>query len=271
MKKLVFICLIIVLICHLFGCGTAATPVPSGSPAASGQVSSAATELTIFAAASLTEPLKEIIEAYKAIAPDVKITASFGASGTLQTQIENGAPSDIFFSAATKQMDALDAQGLIISSSKVDLLKNEIVLVVPKEQPVNVGSFYDVATDVVRKIALGEVKSVPAGQYALETFTFLNLWDKISKKAVYGSDVKQVLSWVESGDADCGIVYKTDTISSSNVKVVAEAPNGSHDAVVYPVAVVKASTNQDAAAAFIIYLQSVNGLGVFTEYGFLAN
>jgi molybdate transport system substrate-binding protein len=110
---------------------------------------------------------------------------------------------------------------------------------------------------------------VPAGQYAQDTFTFMNLWDKVSLKATYGSDVKQVLSWVESGNVDCGVVYKTDAVSDQNVQIIAEAPNGSHTPIVYPVAVVKASANQDAARAFIAYLQSDAAIAVFEKYGFV--
>lgn len=263
MKKLLSICLALTLAFTLFGCsGAKNAPSSSASP-------EPAVNLTIAAAASLTQPFNKIIEAYKAVAPNVTITVNYGASGTLQTQIEQGAAVDIFFSAATKQMETLDKEGLIVYSSKVDLLKNEVVLVVPAAQSVKVGSFSDVATDAVTKIAIGDPKSVPAGQYAQETFTSLNLWDAVSAKAIYGTDAKQVLSYVDSANVDCGIVYKTDAVADKNVKIIAEAPNGSHTAIVYPAAVVKASTNQDAASAFIKYLQSGDSTNVFTEYGFL--
>jgi molybdate transport system substrate-binding protein len=166
-------------------------------------------------------------------------------------------------------MDALEKKGLLVSSSKVTLLTNEIVLVVPADQPVKIGGFGDAATDAAAKIALGDPKSVPAGQYAQETFTALKIWDKVSAKATYGSDVRQVLSWVESGNVDCGVVYKSDALADKNVKIIAEAPNGSHAAIVYPAAVVKAAANQKAAADFIKYLKSKDASAVFTKYGFL--
>lgn len=266
MKKTLSVCLTLVLAFALFGCGA---QTPQGSSAASDSSGDAAS-LTIFAAASLTQPLNDIISAYKTIAPNVTITSNYGASGALQTQIEEGAPADIFFSAAAKQMDALEQGGLIDTSTKIDLLKNEIVLIVPKNLPVKVGSFGDTATDAVTKIALGDPKSVPAGQYAQDTFTFLNLWDAVSSKATYGSDVKQVLSWVSSGNVDCGVVYKTDALANENVKIIAEAPNGSHMPIVYPAAVVKASANQDAAKSFLKFLQSDDGMGYFIKYGFIA-
>lgn len=272
MKKLLLICLVLVLVSAFFGCGTASTPSQSDSPpiSSSSPGAAASAELTIAAAASLTTPLDEIIANYAAASPNVKIIATYGGSGALQTQIEQGAPVDIFFPAALKQMDALDKAGLIVTSSKTELLKNEIVLIVPKDLPVKVGSFSDVSTDAVVKIALGDPKSVPAGQYAEDTFTFLKIWDKVSGKAAYATDVKQVLSWVDSGNVDCGVVYKTDAISDGSVKIIAEAPNGSHTPIVYPVAVVKASTSQDAASAFIKYLQSNAGMDIFIKYGFLA-
>ena len=166
-------------------------------------------------------------------------------------------------------MDALDKEGLIVASTKTTLLTNEIVLVVPADQPVKIGGFGDVATDAAAKIALGDPKSVPAGQYAQDTFTSLKLWDKVSAKATYASDVKQALSWVESGNVDCGIVFKSDALANKNVKMIAEAPNGSHAPIVYPAAAVKASPSQKAAADFIKYLKSKDAMAVFTKYGFL--
>jgi molybdate transport system substrate-binding protein len=273
MKKRISTFLSGLLVISLMGCSAGTAPSQSASPGttSNSSVTNVPVELTIAAAASLTAPLNEIIANYSTAAPDVKITPTYGGSGTLQEQIEQGAPIDIFFSAASKQMNALDEAGLIDTATRVDLLQNEIVLVVPADLPVKVGSFNDTATDTVEKIALGDPKSVPAGQYAQDTFTYLNLWDKVSSKATYGSDVKQVLSWVESGNVDCGVVYKTDAITDQNVQIIAEAPNGSHTPIVYPVAVVKAGANQDAAKAFIAYLQSDAAIAVFERYGFLTS
>ncbi len=228
------------------------------------------TELLVSAAASLTDALNEAVEKYTAANPQIKITVNYGSSGALQTQIENGAPADIFFSAAAKQMNALNDGGLMVSDSIVTLLKNEIVLVVPKTSSLTLSSFEDAAGDTVKSIALGDTASVPAGQYAQETFTALGVWDKVNAKAVFGSDVKQVLAWVAAGDADCGVVYSTDAAADENVKVVASAPAGTHKDIVYPVGIVKASAQQEAAADFISYLQSDEGLAIFSKYGFLA-
>jgi molybdate transport system substrate-binding protein len=282
MKKILAFLFVLVLAIGITGCGTTA-PAQSPSPSAEASVSpspeaspSAApasaelVELTILAAASLTESLNELIANYASVAPNVKITVSYGSSGALQEQIGNGAPADIFFSAASKQMDALKEKDLMVTDSIVKLLNNEIVLVVPGDSAVALSKFEDAATDAVTKIALGDVASVPVGQYAQDTFTALNIWDKVSAKAVFGSDVKQVLSWVSAGEVDCGVVYSTDAASDGTVKVVASAPADTHKAIVYPVGIVKASAQQTAAADFISYLQSDEGLAVFTKYGFLA-
>ena len=257
MKNVFALLLMLALAFCIAGCGTT---TPAQTPEA----------LTISAAASLTDALNKIVADYAAVAPTVKITVNYGASGALQTQIENGAPADIFFSAASKQMEALNDAGLMMSDSIVKLLKNEIVLVIPADSKLPIDAFEDVATNTVNKIAIGDVASVPAGQYAQETFTALTLWDKISAKVVFGSDVRQILSWVSAGEVDCGVVYSTDAESDDTVKVAASAPTDAHKAIVYPVGIVKASVQQAAAADFIKYLQSDEGLAVFTTYGFLA-
>lgn len=225
-------------------------------------------ELTILAAASLTDATTKIAELYKTVAPDVTLTFSYGASGALQTQIEEGAPADIFMSAAPKQMNALDEKGLLLPDTRKDLLLNKIVLITPKDTSLGLTSFEDVSTDKVKSIALGEPEGVPVGQYAEQIFTSLGTLDAVKAKANYGSDVKQVLSWVESGEVDCGVVYATDAKTSDKVSVICEAPEGSHDAVVYPAAVIAKSTSQDAAKEFLDYLSSDDAKAVFEEYGF---
>jgi molybdate transport system substrate-binding protein len=264
-------CAILLALLMLFGFAACGAPGESPSPLTDTDGSKAAqTELLVSAAASLTDALNEVVENYTAANPHMKITVNYGASGALQSQIENGAPADIFFSAAAKQMNALNDAGLMVSDSIVTLLKNEIVLVVPKTSALTLSSFEDAAGDTVKSIALGDTASVPAGQYAQETFTALGVWDAVNAKAVFGSDVKQVLSWVAAGDADCGVVYSTDAAADRNVKAVATAPAGTHKDIAYPVGIVKASTQQEAAAGFLSYLQSDEGLAIFSKYGFLA-
>lgn len=223
--------------------------------------------LNISAAASLKDSLDEVKQLYSGEKSNITLTINYGSSGTLQQQIEQGADVDVFISAAAKQMDALQNKNLIVKESRKNLLLNDIVLVVPKNNS-TIKSFDDLTTDKVKKIALGEPKSVPAGQYAEQVFTKQGVLDKIKVKATYGNDVKQVLTWVETGSADAGIVYSTDAKVSSKVQVVASAPAGSHDPVIYPAAVIKASKKADAANEFMKFLTTDKVKAVFEKYGF---
>lgn len=225
-------------------------------------------ELVVSAAASLKDSLGEIKTAYEEKNKNVKLTFSFGSSGALQQQIENGAAVDVFVSAATKQMDALKEKGLIIDETRKEFLQNEVVLIVPKDSDA-LTDFMDLTSDKIQHIGLGEPKGVPVGQYAEEVLTKLNILDKIKKKVVYGNDVKEVLTWVETGNTDAGIVYATDAKVSDKVKVVAAAPKDSHKPVYYPAAVIKDSKNIDAAKAFTQYLYSAEAKPIFEKYGFV--
>lgn len=225
-------------------------------------------ELLVSAAASMTDVLQEIAENYKMISPTTKLTFTFGSSGALQTQIEEGAPADIFISAAQKQMTALEKKDLIVKDSKKTLLVNKVVLIAPKDSNLSLTSFKDVIKDEVGKLALGEPTGVPVGQYSEEIFTSLDILDKVKIKAVYGSDVRTVLTWVESGEVDCGVVYATDAYSTGKVKIVAEAPEGSHKEVTYPVAVIKSSPNVEKAQEFLNYLSTDEAVQIFEKYGF---
>lgn len=224
--------------------------------------------LTILAAASLTDVCDEIKTMYETEHPEVTVTFSYGGSGALQTQIEEGAPADIFISAATKQMKALDEEGLMDSDSIVQILENKVVLIVPKDSTQEIESFEDVTGEAVKMIGLGEPGSVPVGQYAEEIFTSLNMLDVVKEKANYGSDVRTVLSWVETGSVDCGVVYATDAYTSDAVKIVCEAPAGSCKQVIYPAGIIKASENAEAAADFLEYIQTEDVMKLFESYGF---
>ncbi len=225
-------------------------------------------ELNVLAAASLTDVCTELESMYEKEHPGVDAVFSFASSGALQTQIEEGAPADIFFSASTKQMDALNDEGLMDSESITELLENKIVLIVPKDSDKGIASFEDAATDKVSMIGLGDPESVPAGQYAEEVFTTLNILDDVKSKANYGSDVRTVLTWVEAGEVDCGVVYQTDAFTTDNVKIVAQAPEGSCKKVIYPVGIVKATANKKAAGELLEFFKSEEAKKVFEKYGF---
>lgn len=244
------------------------TPAPGNTGVNTDEKTAEDVELTVLAAASLTDVCNEIKTLYETENPNVTVTFSYGGSGALQTQIEEGAPADVFISAATKQMTALDEEGLMDSDSIINLLENKVVLIVPADSTLGIASFDDVAGDKVTMIGLGEPGSVPVGQYSEEIFTTLGTLDAVKAKANYGSDVRTVLSWVETGSVDCGVVYATDAYTSDKVKIVSEAPAGSCKQVIYPAGIVKASTNAEAAAEFIDYLKSEETMKLFESYGF---
>lgn len=225
-------------------------------------------EIVILAAASLTDVTAKLKEAYEKEHKDVTLTFSYGSSGALMTQIQEGAPADVFMSAALKQMNTLNEAGLMDSSSIYNLLENKVVLIAPKNSTLSLTSFNDLSKDSVKMVALGESSSVPVGQYSEEILTSLKILDTVNAKAVYGSDVRAVLSYVESGNADCGVVYETDAITSKDIKIICSAPEGSCQKVIYPVGIVKTSKLSDEAKEFIEYLKSDEAMAVFAEYGF---
>ncbi|MDJ0618458.1 MAG: molybdate ABC transporter substrate-binding protein [Calothrix sp. MO_192.B10] len=224
--------------------------------------------LTISAAASLKNGMEEIKSLYQQEKPHIKLTYNFGSSGSLQRQIEQGAPVDVFISAATNKMDILEKQGLLLDNTRKNWLKNEIVLIVPKEKATEIKNFPDLSSKPIRKIAMGEPKSVPAGQYAKQVLTTLKIFEQVKPKAVFARDVRQALNYVETGNVDAGIVYLSDAKSSSQVKIIATAPADSHSPVVYPIAVVKSTKNVRAAQDLIDFLFSNRAKTVFENQGF---
>ena len=224
--------------------------------------------LLISAAASLKEALEEIKPLYQQSKPNVNINYNFGSSGALQQQIEQGAPADIFISAAKKQVDALEQKGLLVAGTRNIIAKNRLVLVVPKNV-VGITSFYSLKDAKVKKIAIGEPRSVPAGQYAQQVLEKLKIWSEIKSKLVFANNVRQVLASVESGNSDAGLVYITDAKISDKVKVVVTADEKYHSPIIYPLAVVKRSKNIDAAKEFSQFLSSNQAKTVFKKYGFI--
>lgn len=227
--------------------------------------------LTISAAASLADAMTEISKLYQKAYPDVKLTFNYGSSGALQQQIEQGSPVDVFLSAATKQMDTLKTENLLVNSTIKTLLYNDVVLVVPKVSTLSVDSFKDLSGSNIKTIAIGEPTTVPAGKYTEEILTYYGILDAVKAKAVYAKDVTEVLTWVEGGNADAGVVYKTDALSSDKVKIITTAPAASHKAVEYPGAVIKSSKNTKAAKIFLKYLSGSKARAVFKKYGFITN
>ncbi len=225
------------------------------------------TLLTVSAAISLSKALQEIKTIYQKGKPNVNITYNFGASGALQQQIEQGAPVDVFFSAAAKQMDALQQKKLLVPGTRRTLLTNRLVLITPRNAPA-LTSFRNLASAQVQRIAIAEPRSVPAGQYAKELLTNLKIFDSLKSKLVYGNNVRQVLSYVESGNVEAGIVYTTDAKQANAIRVGATAPSNLHSSILYPVAALKDSRNIAAARDFVQFLSSTQARAVFERYGF---
>jgi len=225
--------------------------------------------LLVSAAASLKDALEEIKPLYQQSKPNVNINYNFGASGALQQQIEQGAPTDIFISAAKRQVDALEQKGLLVSGTRSIIAKNRLVLVVPRNTT-GITSFFNLRDERIKRIAIGEPRSVPAGQYAEQVLQKLKLLPQVKPKLVYANNVRQVLASVESGNADAGLVYATDAKISDKVKAVVAADEKYHSAITYPLAVIKSSRNVDAAKDFARYLAtSSQAKAVLSKYGFI--
>ncbi|WKY47138.1 molybdate ABC transporter substrate-binding protein [Eubacteriaceae bacterium ES3] len=260
MKKVLIVLLVLAMTIALTACATE-----------SNETSGDSVTLTVSAAASLTEAMGDIQEAYAEESPDTTLVINFGSSGTLAQQISEGAQVDVFLSASKKEMTGLKDAGELDDASWVDLLQNEVVLIVPADSEASIDSFEGVTDESITSIGIGEMESVPAGRYAKQVFTSLGILDQVTAKAVFGKDVKEVLTWVETGNVDAGVVYSTDAKVSDSVKVVATADADTHDPIIYPVAMIKSSQNADASMAFIEFLQSDTAIGIFEGYGFTVN
>ena len=227
-----------------------------------------AATINVFAAASLSEVLKEIASAYERQTGD-KVVFNFGASSTLARQIEEGAPADIFFSADEAKMNALDAKGLIVKDTRKSRLSNSLVVVIAADSPLPIHSASDLAKADVRRIALADPKTVPAGIYAREYLEQAKLWSAVEKKVVPVDNVRAALSAVESGNVDAGIVYRTDARISKKVKVAYEVPAREGPAISYPMAVLKVTEKAAVARRFLDYLESDQAGRVFEKAGFI--
>lgn len=223
--------------------------------------------LTVSAAASLMDCLEEIKDLYIDRNPNIEITYNFGSSGSLQQQIEQGAPADIFLSAGKSQMDTLIHKNLMINDSIKDILENKLVLITPADTR-KIHTFEELIHHEIKKIAIGEPGSVPAGQYSEEALKNLNLFDQLQPKFVFAKDVREVLSWVETENVDAGLVYQTDAKISDKVQISTVAPQGSHQPIIYPAGIVKASKNKEEAQKFIDFLFEEEVKELFIKYGF---
>lgn len=297
-KKLVALMLMSAMTASLMaGCGSKGTEAPAEAPAEEEPAEAEAEEeeeaeapaeeeapvgeavtLNVFAAASMTETLTTIQGMYADVAPNVTLVFNFDSSGTLKTQIEEGAECDVFISAAQKQMNQLDitadpevnTDGLdfVLEGSRLNLLENKVVLAVPDGNPAGIESFDDLRTDKLSLLALGN-DDVPVGQYSTEILTTLGILEQLETdgKITYGSNVKEVTTQVSEASADAGIIYATDAFSAG-LTVVDEATTDLCKQVIYPAAVLNVSEHPEEAQAFLNYLQTDDSMAVFEEVGF---
>jgi molybdate transport system substrate-binding protein len=228
-------------------------------------------EILVSAAISLKNAFTDLGKLYEEGHPGSKVNFNFGASGDLIKQIQGGAPVAVFASAAQKDMDALEQEGLLVPGSRANLAANVVVLVQPTQAAVEVAGFADLAKPEVKKIAIGNPKTVPAGRYAMEVFNYFKIADSIKDKLILAENVRQVLDYVARGEVDAGLVYQTDAMTRpQEVQVIAAAPPASHKPVIYPIALIKGAANEAAAEGFMALVLSPQGQVVLQKYGFKA-
>jgi molybdate transport system substrate-binding protein len=225
-------------------------------------------EISVLAAASLTDAMKEIKSKYESTHPDVELVPSFASSGKLKQQIEQGAPADLFLSAGTKEMEDLVRKNLVDARYHSNLLGNELVLIVPKWSNTKIKGFSDLTSPEIKKISIGQPETVPAGGYAKQTLEKMNLWKNVQSKLVFAGDVRQVLTYVRTGNVDAGIVYQTDAATTNEVTIVAVADPRTHKPIVYPIGVIKATKHPKQTQDFYNWLRGPEATKVFQKYGF---
>ncbi|MGV8906728.1 MAG: molybdate ABC transporter substrate-binding protein [Acetobacterium sp.] len=259
-KRSITLFAMLAIVFAMTGCQTSTQPSETSSKVNG--------DITISAAASLKDAMTEVKDLYLEKEPNANLIVNFAGSGSLSQQIQQGAAVDVFVSASTQYMTSLKDAELLDNTTLKNLLGNEVVLIVPKDATTTINKFEQVDDPTITKIGMGEPTTVPAGQYAADVFTYLNVMDQVKDKIVFGKDVKEVLTWVETGNVDAGVVYSTDAKESAAVKVVATATADSHKAIIYPTAVIKASKNLVAAKDFNDFLSSDAAKAVFVKYGF---
>lgn len=265
MKKKTSILVALGLICALCltACGgggeEAEEPAEEETPGA---------EVHVFAAASMTDCLDEIIALYQEDSNNT-IVPVYESSGTLEKQILEGADCDIFISANQEKMDSVQEQGAVDEDTRKDLLGNNLTLIASADKEGAVKDVESLLSDDVQTIAIGEPADVPAGEYAEELFKNMGIWDQIQPKLVYAKNVRAVLEYVDGGDADAGMVYHTDALLMENGKIICDAPADKYTAVNYPAAIMSEAPQPEAAADFYAFLETDEAKAIFEKYGFI--
>ena len=272
MRKELIVLLVLLSVFLAIGCtgnGSEATNETDNQVTAETPVSEQESEtILVSAAASLTEAFTDMESQFEAENPGVDVNFNFAGSGSLRTQIEGGAPVDVFASADQKNMDILAGEELIENSSRKDFAQNSLVLIVPSSSTLNITGIEDLTAPEVERIAIGNPETAPVGKYTTQSLTEAGLWDQIEDKTILAEDVKQVLVYVERGEVDAGFVYMTDakTADPEKIKIIATVPVSTP--VSYPIAVVSASENKEEAQEFLDFVTGEEGQEILEEYGF---
>ncbi len=225
--------------------------------------------LTVSAAISLKNAFDEIGKIFESRPGGARVQFNYGAPGDLKKQIEGGAPVDVFASASSKEAEELLAQDRLLKDTVVQFARNSVVLIQPKRSAAALHTFGDLTKGGVKKIALGNPQTVPAGRYAKEALEYLKLFDALKDKLVFAENVRQVLDYVARGEVDAGIVYLTDAqVMAEKVAMVIEAPKESHAPVIYPIAVIKGTKHEAAAREFVKLVNTEVARQILTKYGF---
>lgn len=270
MRKELIVLLVLLGVFLAIGCaenGSEATN-ETGTPTAETPVSEQESEIMVSAAASLTEAFTDMESQFEAENPGVNVDFNFGGSGNLRTQIEGGAPVDVFASADQKNMDILAGEELIENSTRKDFAQNSLVLIVPASSTLNITGIEDLTSPEVERIAIGNPDTAPVGKYTTQALTEAGIWDQLENKTVLADDVKQVLVYVERGEVDAGFVYMTDakTAAPGTIEIVTNVTVSTP--ISYPIAVISASENKEEAQAFVDYVTGEEGQEILEEYGF---
>lgn len=220
--------------------------------------------ITVAAAASLSDAMNELSSLYEKEHPNTAITLNLASSGVLANQIKQGAPIDVFVSASETHFQSVKKEDLLNPDYQTPLLKNKLVLI--KSRSSNLANFEQLASGNVKRIAIGIPETVPAGAYAKQALQFANVWETLKEELIFGKDVRQVLTYVETGNADAGIVYETDYRSSKNVDLVEEVPEQAYSPIIYPAGVVRGASKE--ATNYYTFLQSKEAKAIFESYGF---
>lgn len=265
MKKHVYFIMFITMALLFVGCSNASDE--SSEAEEQQDKSQEEISLTVSAAVSLTDALEEIQELYKKD-HNVEFSFNLAGSGTLAQQIQQGAPVDVFISANQQWMDTLEDEDEILSETRADITGNNLVLITEDNSSIDYESFEEISADDVEQIAVGNPESVPAGKYTEEILTNLEMWDDLEDTFILAKDVRQVLTYVETGNAEIGFVYESDALSSDKIKILAEADKDTHEPIIYPGAVIADTTEEEAAKEFLKFMESDEAQEILANHGF---